>query len=128
MLHHLRNNIAIRCLWAFMGLYFLNISVDTVDAYPNHIPEDLSFNDQESIVEIVLEQVLGYENAIAEYDDNDTEDHTKKGNFKIDLVPLEVSENHQNESWANHLKHNAFNADNNLSIGYYQLNNPPPEV
>ena len=68
-----------------MGLYLLNNSVDTADPNPEHIPEDLSINDQESIVEIIIEKVLGFENAIEEYDDNDTEDHNKKKNVKIDL-------------------------------------------
>src|SRR5690606_17957684 len=98
MFQHIRHSIAIRFLWGFMGLYFLNMSVDTVDAYPNNIPEDLSFNDQESIVEIVVEQVLGYENAIEEHDDPDTENHTKKSNFKIDFIPFQVSEENQNNA------------------------------
>ncbi|TXB68372.1 hypothetical protein [Phaeodactylibacter luteus] len=68
-----------------MGLYLLNISVDTADPYPDYIPEDLSFNDQESIVEILLEQVLGYENAIAEYDDHDSSGHSKGKTAKLDL-------------------------------------------
>lgn len=69
-----------------MGIFLLNISVDPAD--PNHhlIPEDLSFNDQESIVEIIVEQVLGYENAIKEYDDPDTEDQKKKKNIKLEWL------------------------------------------
>ena len=65
----------VQIFWLFMSLYLLNISVDSPDYFSNSISEDLSFNDQESIVEIVVEQVLGYENAIKEYDDNDTEEH-----------------------------------------------------
>ena len=49
-----------------MGIYLLNISVDTKDPHPEYIPEDLSINDQESIVEIVVEKILGFENAIQE--------------------------------------------------------------
>ena len=69
-----------------MGLYLLNISVDPSDPNPQHIPEDLSFNDQESIVEIIVEYVLGYEDAIKEYDDRDTEDHNAKKNIRIDVL------------------------------------------
>ncbi len=61
-----------------MGFYLLNISVDTADLNPNYLPEDLSINDQESIIELVIEQVLGFEDAIKEYDDNDLEDFFKK--------------------------------------------------
>ncbi|WP_239970595.1 hypothetical protein [Confluentibacter citreus] len=120
--------MVVRFLWGFMGLYFLNISVDTVDVYPNYIPEDLSFNDQESIVEIIVEQVLGFENAIEEHDDPDTEDHTKKSNFKIDFIPLNASEGKPRESITTSLKQVCYHPDSHLSIGHHQLNNPPPEV
>lgn len=86
MIGQIRNSVFTKILWGLMGLYLLNISVDPADPYSNYISEDLSINDQESIVEIVLEQILGYENIIKEYDDNDTEDHNTKTNFKIDLV------------------------------------------
>lgn len=69
-----------------MGLYFLNTSVDTIDPNPEYIPEDLSINEQESVVEILLEKVLGFENAIVEYDDHDTEEHTKKKTTNIDFL------------------------------------------
>lgn len=82
----IRNSKYNRLLWGFLGLYFLNISVDTADLSPRHLPEDLSFNDQESVIEIIVEQVLGFQDAIKEYDDNDTEDHNTKTNLKIDWV------------------------------------------
>jgi len=86
VLSQIRNSVLTKILWALIGLHLLNISVDTADPNPEHIPEDLSINDQESIIEIVLEKVLGYEDAIKEYDDHDTEDHNKKTNVKIDLA------------------------------------------
>jgi hypothetical protein len=67
-----------------MAFYFINTSVDTADPNPEYIPEDLTINDQESIIELVVEQFLGYENAFVEYDDHDTEDHNKKSNVKLD--------------------------------------------
>lgn len=75
-----------------MGIYLLNISVDIADPNPEYIPEDLSINDQESIVEIIVEQVLGYEDAIKEYDDNDSEDHNRKTNLKIELITQHLAE------------------------------------
>ena len=59
-----------------MGLYLFNLSVDTSDPNPRHIPEDLSINDQESMVELVAEQILGMEDAFEEFDDTDSEDQT----------------------------------------------------
>ena len=38
--------------------------------------KDLSINDQESILELVIEKVMGYENAVAEYDDHDPNPET----------------------------------------------------
>lgn len=111
-----------------MGLYLLNISVDTADPNPEHIPEDLSINDQESIIEIVLEKVLGYEDAIKEYDDHDTEDHNKKTNVKIDLTNHYIAEIVLNQeaiitTRQNFPDHNTF-----LANGFLKLDIPPPKI
>ena len=111
-----------------MGLYLLNISVDTADPNPEHVPEDLSFNDQESIVEIVVEKVLGFEDAIKEYDDHDTEDHNKKKNVKIDLLVHAIK--------ADKIDHNQFferkklfsDYEARLTKGFNELDSPPPKV
>ncbi|SDL17827.1 hypothetical protein SAMN05421823_104575 [Catalinimonas alkaloidigena] len=75
-----------------MGVYLLNLSVDAPDTTPAYLPEDLSINDQESLVELILEQVLGFEDAIAEYDDHDTEDYQKKSTDTLDPAVLYRSE------------------------------------
>ena len=67
----------------FIGLVILNISVDSPDINKKW-PEDLSLNDQESIVEIVLEKIMGFENAIPEYQDSDNESHLIKKDFSVD--------------------------------------------
>jgi hypothetical protein len=69
----IRGHFAFKVLWFVMALHILNCSVDTPDPQPENVPEDLSYNDMESIVEIVLEQVLDIDNAIAEKDDPDTD-------------------------------------------------------
>ena len=111
-----------------MGLYLLNISVDTADPHPDHIPEDLSFNDQESIVEIVAEKILGFENAIDEYDDHDTEDHNKKKNVKIDLlVHPGIDQEYKPDQLASSKK---CRLDDNarLTAGFLETDSPPPKV
>lgn len=128
MFHYLRHSAAVKFLWGFMGLYFLNISVDTVDANPSHIAEDLSFNDQESIVEIVVEKIMGFENAIEEQDDPDTESHTKKSNFSVDFFPVQTLIKNQTEPISFHLKNTCHHPHSHACMGHYQLNNPPPEV
>src|SRR5690606_12372145 len=86
VMSRIKNSVCIKVFWGLMGLYLLNISVDPADPNPDHISEDLSFNDQESIVEIIVEKIMGFENAFEEYDDHDSEDHNKKNNVKIDLT------------------------------------------
>lgn len=81
----LRKHIVFRCFWLLMALHILNCSIDTPDAHPDFIPEDLAYNDIESISELVLEQMLGFENAIAEHDEHDTEDG---GSFEIAKILL----------------------------------------
>jgi hypothetical protein len=111
-----------------MGLYLLNISVDTADPNPEHIPEDLSINDQESIIEIVVEKVLGFEDAIEEYDDHDTEDHNKKKNVKIELL-VQITK-------TKNLVHNQFDErkkllpdfEARLTKGFNKIDSPPPKV
>ena len=57
--------------WGFVALFMLNISIDAADATPSDVAEDLSFNEQESILEYILEEIIGIENAIPESEDND---------------------------------------------------------
>ncbi len=93
VINYLRNSLFVRFFWGLMGLYLLNISVDSADVTIDYFPEDLSINDQESIIEIVIEKILGFDNLIEEHDDNDTEDFNKKKQVKIDFLVFFVSEN-----------------------------------
>ena len=78
MIAQLRNSAFVKLFWGLMGLYLFNISIDSSDPFPQYVPEKLSFNDQESLVEVLIEKVMGFGNVIPEYDDHDTEDHNKK--------------------------------------------------
>lgn len=69
-----RQHIIFRLFWLFMAVHIFNCSVDTLDAQPDSIPEDLSYNDMESVVEILLENVFDIKDAIAEHDENDTQE------------------------------------------------------
>ena len=111
-----------------MGLYLLNISVDTADPNPECIPEDLSFNDQESIVEIIVEQVLGYENAIKEYDDYDTEDHNRKKNVKIEVLVYQTATNEISHQHLTEKEKLYPDYEASLTDGFIDIDSPPPEV
>lgn len=111
-----------------MGVFLLNISIDTPDPNPDYIPEDLSINDQESIVELVVEQFLGFEDAFKEYDDHDAEGQHFKKHLKIDLA---VYQRLQNESaiLAALINKQKFGfCRNRLSDGFTEISSPPPKV
>lgn len=122
-----RNSKTLSLLWGIMAFYLLNISVDTRDFQNNAIPEDLSFNDQESIVELLVERVLGYEDAFIEYDDLDPEESQCQITLKIEALlkpyfqigkPLFVAESSI-----------AFSSSlAGLHPGHFNIDNPPPQA
>jgi hypothetical protein len=57
-----------------MALHILNCSIDAPDSQPDYIAEDLSYNDIESVSELILEQFLGFGNVIAEHEEHDSEE------------------------------------------------------
>lgn len=109
-----------------MGLYILNLSADTADTESPHIAEDLTINDQESMVEVLVETILGFEDAFEEFDDPDGEDHNNKSFQKVVL-------SFHNPTAQEHLFNSSIPADSNFSdprtvlcLGYYRLDFPPP--
>lgn len=127
MIGKIRHSRYTKLLWALMGFYLLNISVDTADPNPQHIPEDLSFNDQESIIEIIVEKVLGFENAIEEYDDADSEDYNNKKNVKIDLVVHSGKTSIYSHHHPIAKKKPFTDFDTRLTSGFKQIDSPPPK-
>ncbi|MAY82699.1 MAG: hypothetical protein CMP59_01060 [Flavobacteriales bacterium] len=117
-----------KCLWGLMAVYLLNISIDPADPNPENIPEDLSFNDQESIIEVVVEKFLGFEDAIKEYDDNDSDDNQNKKQFKVDIL---TSNSGIDQSGLNDpsLKVQYYpNQEFRLVNGFFEVDSPPPKV
>lgn len=127
MINRIRKSKLSKFLMGLMGLYLFNLSVDTTDPYPEYIPEDLSFNDQESIIEIIIEQILGFENAIKEYDDHDTEEHNKKQNTKIELLAFQL---HTNENPPKLSERSIIAAGHKTPItdGFIDIDSPPPKI
>ena len=109
-----------------MGVYFLNISVDTAE--PISVSEDLSFNDQESIVEIVVEKILGFENAFQEYDDHDMEDQNTNNHVKIDLVVPFFNNLNTTDLVVGTEKKQLFDFDTLLKSEFLQIDTPPPKI
>lgn len=57
----------VKCFAGIVALQVFNSSVAPPDLTSNERAEDLSVNNMESVVEIVLEKFLGIDNAIAEH-------------------------------------------------------------
>ncbi len=114
-------------LWGLMGMYLLNISVDTDDLNPEYIAEDLTINDQESFIEIIVEKVFGYDNAIEEYDDHDTNDHNRKKSSHIDMSFLYVIEQGGSHNSFGTRKQGHPHFSMGLTQGHSQLDTPPPK-
>jgi hypothetical protein len=82
----IRDNICLKYICIGMAFFIFNFSIDTPDTYGDQVAEDLSFNDIESIAELVLENVLGVYDAIPEHDENDFDDEggfCKKFDYKF---------------------------------------------
>lgn len=128
MLRQIRNSMFIKSFCSLIGLYLLNISVDSTDRCLDHTPEDLLINNQESIIEIVVEKVLGYENAIKEYDEQDREQQNKKSNIKIDLTTHDIVDNITNQSIFETSRHKFSDYNSNSTSGFLKLDIPPPKI
>lgn len=88
-----------RYLSLFYALYLLNLSVDAPDISGQQHGEDLSINDQESLAELVIEHLLGFEDAIDEYDEQDSEEVPAKKAAKLDLkIRIETVLSHCHQS------------------------------
>jgi len=128
VLNRFRHSMLIQVFCGLMGIYLLNISVDSADLNPNYVSEDLSINDQESIVEIILEQILGFEDAIAEYDDNDFEEHNKKNTVKLELIAQANKDLKAISNYNESLDKLYMHSDASLRSGHGQLDTPPPRI
>jgi hypothetical protein len=73
-MRQLRTHILFRFFWVMLSVHILNFSIDTPDRLPNNVPEDLNVNDIESVLELVLEDVLQIPDAVQEHDEQDTEE------------------------------------------------------
>ena len=81
-------NLTCRLICFLMALQLLNCSVDAPDVSNIWTPEDLGYNEQESLIEILVEQVADWGDVIAEYDDDDASDETSGKKIAVDYFIL----------------------------------------
>jgi len=129
MLQLFRNTLFIRFLWGFMCLFLLNCSIDIPDKRLNHFAVDTSYNDQESIIELFIEKILGYGDVIAESEDSDGNEHSKsKKKISIDTyIPL-ISSNDEQIDETQSKKDLIYLQQQILVSAYFEIHSPPPEV
>lgn len=82
-----RQHIIHRFFSIFMMLHILNLSVDAADVLPDAVPEDLSFNEIESVVEFILEDILHIDNALPEQDEQDETPELTKSSITFSTLP-----------------------------------------
>jgi hypothetical protein len=123
-----RQHKAIRIFNIFLALYFLNVSIDAPDPNPIGVPDDLSINDMESIVEIVLEKILNINNAVPEHDEQNNPDtffhQIKKFSLFIPIViePLTNTEEASERVVVSLLPAPYYSNE------YSEILSPPPKV
>lgn len=122
----IRNSFWSKVLWGFLAAYLFNISIDTVEPTTSLSPSEINL--QESFVEVLLEKVLGFEDAIAEYAEHENEDHNYKKQYRSELIfisrinfalvaPDEIVEHRLLASYKARLTH-----------GHSETDSPPPEA
>lgn len=122
----IRNSILLQVVWGFLCLHALNCSINVNDYVDTNGKEDLSINEQESIIEFILEKVLGDEDAVEEYEEHDNDDHTSK---KVNEFKLFLGYNQQfttlESEFIRQSKH-AFFYLHRPAKAFHDPVNPPP--
>lgn len=110
-----------------LALHLLNFSIDSKDPHPEAVPEDLSFNDIESVTEFFAETVLGWKNAFAEHDEKDSEDGGSFDVLKFYFSNCSISINHRINLQATRPSFVLKNSPDMASIAK-KVSSPPPEA
>ena len=98
------------------------------DAQPDYIAGDLTINDQESIVELILEKVMGIDNAIEEHDEPD-EDESQSTQLSKDfkLYPTHYCTNFNSVRTYTKVFNKAAYGCNDLPQYFHEITPPPPK-
>lgn len=124
----LKKSISTRSVYAFMlAVYLFNYSIDSRDAHLDHIGEDLSHNDVESIVEFTLEYVLDIENAMKEHDEQDDDNGSVFGH-SVYIANCSISELMSYSDFGAEVVHHYSNPSQFFSQDSPEINSPPPRA
>lgn len=129
MLNVIRHSKLTSFVWGFMAFYLLNISVDVTSFFDINEQKNKNFNEQESIVELVFEKALGFEDAIPENNSNDSEHNpTMKKGFAMDKFVLPLYEIKTRIIIFNPVQKSFHYSKNTFLKPSLEIHSPPPEV
>lgn len=110
-----------------MALYLFNFSIDTRDANPDHIAEDLNFNDIESIFEFSVECILGIHNAVAEHDERD-QDHAGSFDFSKIFYTCTITKVQATPARFIQFLYSGISPCHSCHNSFVEINSPPPRA
>ena len=107
-----------------MALYVLNCSIDVQNS--GFKKENLKINKQESILELIIEKFLGFDNVIAEHDDHDRDSNSlKKLNTEIFIYTVSLRyENHVRDIINKEI---LFDIQDRIRSPFLKIFSPPPQ-
>lgn len=125
-LYAIAKNIRIqKALWLFMSCYFLNSIVDAPNVDLNF--PVAPFNEQETIIELVVEKILDFGDVIPETNDTDNQEQTSLKKLKLEvyfptlkLVFLQPLYNFNTKTFCH--------SDSFVENPFYTIFSPPPEM
>jgi hypothetical protein len=128
MIRKIRTTYWTKIFTTLLLIQFINTSIDTPDLSV-HTKQLIPINAQESIVELVLEKCFGFENAIPEYYDTES-DTQQKNKVKIHWFTLFSIENSERFGEASHSPKKQLYIQNqpHFSSPDFEIQSPPPEV
>lgn len=130
MISKLNNIKPLKFLWILMALLLLNCSVDTTGLFADAIEKtQIVVNDQESIIEIVVEQFLGFDNLIPENFDGDMDQKANLKKAKVIDIFIIPNFSLANDFIASEIKKIEISTGyNQLDKFHFKIPSPPPEA
>lgn len=128
MLEKIRTHQFVRYFLGIIVLLILNSSVDTPDVNNYGVAENLTINDQETIIELILEKVLLIEDAFIEVDDTESEDEQKGKSMEHYYWLFSQESEFFQISTTFKLRDEFFYRNGQLLNSFSEIHSPPPEL
>jgi hypothetical protein len=111
-----------------LALHIFNFSIDPRDPHPDNIPEDLSFNDIESITEFLTEVVFGWANVFEEHDEHDSNEGGALDFFKCYISEGSITATSTNTYHALDICKFRIRNSADISSITIDITSPPPKA